>query len=322
MRNVRCARKNLVSAGVVNLQSKNIVGGDKHAENMKLYQSSKKWLSPLFFRKLLTSSNSPSSTATSNTSSAAADSPSNQTMIDQMVTSQALVTTAECRMILRIVKNHYSFRSCLGLGDDLKAMFPDSAIAAGFTLSKTKCAYVVKYGMAPWLKENLRKVIIESPFFSVSYDESLNRQMQEQQMDLQVRYWCNKTSRAVTRYYLSEFQVHGDHMTMSENLLKGIGDLPDEKLIQTAMDGPNVNWKVLEVIQINREEDEYPLLKDIESCGLYVVSGALQSAVLAADWTVELRRMCKLLMDAPARRAKYMRGSATGLYPEKFCVIR
>ena len=121
---------------------------------MKLYQSSKKGLSSLFFCKLPQLSNSPSSTANSN-ASAAADSPSNQTMIDQMVTLQVLVTTAECRMILRIIKNHDSFRSCLGLGDDLKAMFPDSAIAAGLTLSKTKCAYVGKYGMAPWLKENL-----------------------------------------------------------------------------------------------------------------------------------------------------------------------
>ena len=80
--------------------------GDKHSENMKLYQSSKKGLSSLFFRKLPTSSNSPSSTATSNASSAATDSPSNETMINQIVTSQTLVTTAECRMILRIIKNH------------------------------------------------------------------------------------------------------------------------------------------------------------------------------------------------------------------------
>ena len=52
-------------------------GGDKHSESMKLYQSSKKGLSSLFFRKLPTSSNSPSSTATFNASSAAADSPLN-----------------------------------------------------------------------------------------------------------------------------------------------------------------------------------------------------------------------------------------------------
>ena len=194
MRNARCARKNLVSVGFVNLQSKNRGGGgDKPSENMKLYQSSKKGCHLFFSCKLPTSSNSRSSTATSNDSSAAADSPSNQTMINQMVTLQVLVTTAECCMILRIIKNHDGFRSCLGLGDVIKAMFPDSAIAASFTLSKTKCAYVVKYGMPPWLTENLLKVISELPFFSILYNESLNRQMQEQQMDLQVWYWCNKT---------------------------------------------------------------------------------------------------------------------------------
>ena len=225
-------------------------------------------------------------------------------------------------MILRIVKNHGSFRSCLGLRTDLKAMFPDRQIAGDFTLSKTKCTYVVKYGIASWLKENLRKVINESPFYSISYDESLNRQMEEQQMDLQVRYWCNKTSWAVTQYYGFEFQMHGDE-SLSENLT-GIADLPEEKLIRTTIDGPNVNWKVLEVIQKKPEENEYPPLAEIGSCGLHLVSGALHSAVVAADWPVKkvLRGMFKLLKDAPAGRAEYMRGSVTAFYLEKICVIR
>ena len=143
-------------------------------------------------------------------------------------------------------------------------------------------------------------------------------------MDLQVRYRCNKTSRAVTRYYGSEFQMYGDHETLSENLLTGIADLPEEKLIQTAMDGPSVNWKVLEIIQKKREENEYPPLSDIGSCGLHVVSGTLHSAVVVADWPAEkmLRGMFKLLKDAPATQVEYMQGSVTGLCPEKFCVIR
>ena len=55
-----------------------------------------------------------------------------------------------------------------------------------------------------------------------------------------------------------------------------------------------------------------------------MVSGTRHSAVVAVDWPVEkvLRRMFKLLKDAPARQAEYMQGSVTGLYPEKFCVIQ
>ena len=90
------------------------------------------------------------------------------------------------------------------------------------------------------------------------------------------------------------------------------------------MDVPSVNWKVLEVIQKKREKDEYPPLADIGSCVRLVVSGALHLAVFAADWRAEkvLRGMFKLLKDVTTRRVEYMRGSVTGLYPEKFCVIR
>ena len=77
--------------------------------------------------------------------------------------------------------------------------------------------------------------------------------------------------------------MYDDHETLAENLLTWIADLLEVKLIQTAMDGPNVNWVALGVIQRRREEDEYPPLADIGSCGLHVVSGALHSAVVAAD---------------------------------------
>ena len=130
---------------------KNHIGGGKHEENIKLYQSSNKGLSSLFFcniPKTVSSSPSvPTSNAASKSTSASCDvvitsvsgaatstpmpsattnSPApSQMMMDKSVNSQALVTTAEYYMILRIIKNHDSFRSCLELGTDPKAMFPD-----------------------------------------------------------------------------------------------------------------------------------------------------------------------------------------------------
>ena len=171
---------------------------------------------------------------------------------------------------------------------------------------------------------NIEKTLRLSCFYSLSYDESLNKPLQKQQMDLQVRYWCDQRNQAVTRYYGSEFMLLSDHAILTESLLKGISDIPEEKLVQLAMDGPHVNWKTLGVLQERREENEFPPLADIGSCSLHVVSGALHSAVVAADWPVEkvLRGMYKFLQDAPARRAEYLRVSITGLYPQKFCVIR
>ena len=296
--------------------------GATHQKLLKEFQNSKKALSSTFFKKVVQPS--PMSSPSSSVPASPASSAAAPTLIDHMVATQSVVTAAECLMVLRKVKNHDSFRSCIDLGPDLRAMFPDSAIAAEFTLSKTKCAYLVKYGIAPWLKDNLVKEVNQSPFYSVSYDESLNRQLQEQQMDIQVRYWCERTNRAVTRYLGSEFQMYGDHETLSTNLLKAVSMLSKENLIQTAMDGPNVNWKILETIQEKRTEEELCPLEDVGSCGLHVISGALHTGVADADWPVEkvLRGMFKLLKDAPARRAEYMRLSKSGLYPEKFCVIR
>ena len=63
------------------------------------------------------------------------------------------------------MKNHYSFRSCLELGHDLRDMFPNNDIVS--KLSKTKCAYLVTHGIAPWVKRNSRVEVSNSPFYSV-----------------------------------------------------------------------------------------------------------------------------------------------------------
>ena len=44
--------------------------------------------------------------------------------------------------------------------------------------------------------------------FSVSFDESFNKVIQEEQMDLLVRYWDDEVKEVVTRYFESEFLGH------------------------------------------------------------------------------------------------------------------
>ena len=67
-------------------------------------------------------------------------------------------------------------------------MFPDSQIAKPFQLSKTKCAYYVVFGLAPYFKAFLVKDIKLPPFYSLSFDESLNNKLQEEQMDISIRF--------------------------------------------------------------------------------------------------------------------------------------
>ena len=44
----------------------------------------------------------------------------------------------------------YSFNSSSNKGDLFSNMFPDSDIAREFTCGKTKCSYIVKFGITPY----------------------------------------------------------------------------------------------------------------------------------------------------------------------------
>ena len=65
-------------------------------------------------------------------------------------------------------------QSCLGLNGLSKSILNDSQIARKFALSKTKCQYLISYGLAPYYKETLVESAKRSPHFAFSFDESLN----------------------------------------------------------------------------------------------------------------------------------------------------
>ena len=68
-------------------------------------------------------------------------------------------------------------------------MFPDSEISFSLELGKTKCAYLINYGIATHFKSNLLKPINNSSFYSLSFDESLDNVLQSYQMGINIRYW-------------------------------------------------------------------------------------------------------------------------------------
>ena len=82
--------------------------------------------------------------------------------------------------------------------------------------------------------------------------------------------------------------MHGPNTT---NLVKALDDTLEDldllRMIHLSMDGPNTNWAVLSMIQNNRQEKERALLVNLQSCGLHVVSGALQTGVSKTNWNLE-----------------------------------
>ena len=71
-------------------------------------------------------------------------------------------------------------------------VFPDSAIASSFQLGPDKLKYMTNWGIAPYVKEQLRNNINQTEYVVVvSFDESLNHTTQSCQMDLLLSYWDN-----------------------------------------------------------------------------------------------------------------------------------
>ena len=203
-------------------------------------------------------------------------------------------------------------------------MFSYSNVASKFQLSKTKCAYLVNFGIAPYINESLKIKILASPFFSVSFDESLNFVLEKQQMDIHIRFWSDETKKIETRYWDSQFQYRGNADQLVDSLTTSLAPLQVEKRHHLSMDGPNVNWCVFSKIQSLREEEEHPVLEDIDSCSLHTVSNSFQCGVKAAEWGVEklLQGMYKFLNKSPARRGDFVTVSSNEIFPLKFCPTR
>ena len=216
--------------------------------------------------------------------------------------------------------SHFSFRSCIGVNELFKVMFSDSEIAKSFQLSKTKCAYFINYGISPLFKEQLVNEIISSPCFVVSFDESMNRILQEEQMDIQVRYWDNINGIVNTRYLDSTFLKRPNAKNLVDSLQKCIVNIPQKNMLQLSMDGPSTNWNVLKMLNEYRSEKEYPTLIDIGCCGLHVIHGSFQTGVKATGWKLDgvLKAMWQIFHDSPARRDVYIQITRCDLFPLRY----
>ena len=87
-------------------------------------------------------------------------------------------------------------------------MFPDSNLAKAFAVGKSKCRYMMLYGIAPEFKQKLIFDINSSPFYSVTFDESMNSELQMCQMNVGIQFWNNNQGLIETSYCDSQFLRH------------------------------------------------------------------------------------------------------------------
>ena len=87
-------------------------------------------------------------------------------------------------------------------------MFPDSKIASAMDFSRNMFKFIVNIGLAPHLKHILKIEIAASENFSILLDESLNKRVQECEMDLVICFWNSATNKVHVCFWNSMFFGH------------------------------------------------------------------------------------------------------------------
>ena len=133
----------------------------------------------------------------------------------------------------------------------------------------------------------LLKELKDAPCFVISFDESFNEELEKEQMDFIFRYF--KDGEVKSRYLSSGFLRHTTAKDLKRAFEECTEKLDLKNVIQVSMDGPNVNWKMLDLIVEDRNSNEtYPNLLDVGSCSLHVVHGAFRTGMKQTGWGIDL----------------------------------
>ena len=113
---------------------------------------------------------------------------------------------AEVRWSLKHVLAGYNNNSVCNSCDLFEVMFPGSKIASQMELGRIKLMYIVNFGIAPYFRKILKNEIVNSEWYTISFDESRNKVVQECEMGIIIRFWDNLSNKVqVSRFWNSMF---------------------------------------------------------------------------------------------------------------------
>ena len=114
-------------------------------------------------------------------------------------------------------------------------------------------------------------------------------------------FWDTYKNKVQVRYLDSLFLGHATAADLRKKVDDGLAGLDLSKQIQLAMDGTNVNWKLLSDMKKEREEGGLNNLVNIGSCNLHVVHGALKWATEATKWNLQaiMKGWFQIFKDSP-----------------------
>ncbi|XP_048087841.1 uncharacterized protein LOC125286663 isoform X1 [Alosa alosa] len=150
------------------------------------------------------------------------------------------------------------------------------------------------------------------------FDESLNQSAKKKQMDIHVRFW--KDDRVTSSYFGSQFLGHARAEDLLQSIKECVAQLNSRHLLSVRMDGPNVNFKLLKLLQNEHSELHGDAqLISVGSCGLHTLHNAMKAGF--TTWQVDklLRALHHIFHNVPAHREDYTATTGSSTFPRSFC---
>ena len=131
------------------------------------------------------------------------------------------------------------------------------------------------------------KKVKASTNYSILFDESLNHCLQDEQLDVPIRFCDKDTIQVQTSYSDSRFFKRPNAENILSELLSSTSSLPEKNMLVLSVNGSKTNWSVFEKVNAHREKNEFPQILKIGSCGLHVIHGPFQTGVKATGWELD-----------------------------------
>jgi len=210
--------------------------------------------------------------------------------------------------------------------DIIKTMFPDSDIAANMKLQRTKLTYTIVHGLARFFMTELIDIIKRVSCFTISFDESLNKIAEKEQLDVYIRFWDDNANEVSCRYYNSAFLGHTTSNDLLKALKMSLEPLDLQRLLQISMDGPNVNIKMFKDFkeELKSADDSSPIILDIGTCGIHTLHNSFKISIKSSSWNLVefLRAIYNVFKHVPACRAEFIKITGSRKFSLKFCAVR
>ena len=122
------------------------------------------------------------------------------------------------------------------------------------------------------------------------------------------------------RYYSSRFLGNVYLDTLQTQLFDCCAMLGLHGLLQVSMDGPNVNFKAMQLLNSQIDGEVGHRLFDAGSCGMHTIHNAFRSTYATTGWDVEqsFTSLYWLFKDSPVRCEDYISVTGLEVFPQKF----